>query len=244
MATFADKDLHSFASGNYVVCSGTILSATMVLSAYHCFWTKKLRDELNVHVVVGEHDTTQSGEMYETLIEIKQLYPHPDPLNKNPFDCMEKDCKITAGMHPPLKFDMILLEMKFKIDFTDGIQPMCIATAMPDIKKTKFSISGWGITRRTPNCCLKEPPDCTQFPIDICYQNLKAKSHILKTATVMVIDHEKCKAEGRIWGYSVAREVICAANQKTGESTCKADSGGKCIKLSSDVFHMFCNIHI
>ena len=101
--------------------------------------------------------------------------------------------------------------------------------------------------------CLLRPKCTSTTEQRICNKNTQdnrgGMSKTPKTIVVKGLDKTQCELAGSSFeslgkhGIKIYKEDLCFVGVDAVDSSmgCLGDSGGKCIKSKSDVFHMFCS---
>jgi len=131
--------LRQSVSGDEHFCGGTILDATTVLSAAHCFHDG---EAMAIVVVAGSHKRADNTGVQTSTIS-KLIFDTNAKYNKQTMDN-----------------DIVILKLKTALKFNANVQPAClpVTTFAPENSKSMAVVSGWGTLKSGGN-----PPDILQY---------------------------------------------------------------------------------
>ena len=111
-----------------VICSGSILTKKVILSAAHCFISDRFQP---THVRVGANNLESVFEEQREILDVK-THPDYDSVNKAYY------------------FDVALITVDIELKFTSRISPIClpITPFLHPGKGIGISVQGWGKTER------------------------------------------------------------------------------------------------
>lgn len=160
------------------ICAGFLISDQFVLTAAHC------RDGGEaLTVMAGAHDLVSKKEKHIT-VSVQSYHKHPDYNPKS---------------STPNKGDLMILELRNKVQLNDNIKTIPIPTTPEEIKEnTACSVAGWGFVTNSGPASLT-----------------------LREANVKVKNNTDCAAR-RAKVY-VASQMMCVYGKG---GTCQGDSGG------------------
>ncbi|XP_077198540.1 enteropeptidase isoform X2 [Paroedura picta] len=165
------------------ICGASLVSNEWLVSAAHCVYGRNL--ELSPwKAVLGLHSSLNLSYPQTVIQEIDQIIINPH-YNKRTKDS-----------------DIALMHLKFHINYTDYIQPICFPEKDKQfLPGTNCSIAGWGRTT-----------------------NQGSVASILQEAEVPLITREKCQQQ--MPEYNITENMMCAGYDKGGIDSCQGDSGG------------------
>ncbi|CAG9812281.1 unnamed protein product [Chironomus riparius] len=177
-------------------CGGTLISNKTVVTAAHCLKGKFGSHEFeasDIIVALGVHDLKKSFESGRTNIAVKYVYAHPD-WNSN----------IAS-----FEADIAVLELEHEIQFTNFIQPICLAHSGLNSVATGF-VAGFGKSEAGH------------------------VENIARTVTVPIHDSKVC-AESKDHESILGARSICGGSAD-GIGVCEGDSGSGLI-IQKDGIH-------
>ncbi|XP_007952994.1 serine protease 38-like [Orycteropus afer afer] len=187
--------------GGLHICGGSILNEYWILSAAHCF--------ADCAFVPLSHRrlNTKGFDVFVGLIKQNAASSHTQWFEVN-----------KVIIHPaytvshPNGGDIAVVQLKSRIEFSDSVLPVCLATPDMNLRNLSCWATGWGVTK----------PD-------------GQAATMLQEAQFPLISMTLCRL---LYGspYAIHPDMLCAGNIYDAKTVCRGDSGGPLVCESNHVW--------
>ncbi|XP_059061615.1 serine protease snake-like [Achroia grisella] len=172
-------------------CGSTLISHKFVLTAGHCIKASPRDSRIaDLTPKMIRFGSTNLNSSYNIDRNIARIIPHPE-------------------YKPPRQyFDIALMEVDFKVDFSKVSQPACLWPKDDDSFGNQATVTGWGLYEKG---------------------NLDTSLE-LQAGDINIIDSSNCNqllrtSSNRLW-VGIMDNQLCAGKLEGGIDACQGDSGG------------------
>ncbi|XP_018786127.1 PREDICTED: trypsin 3A1 [Bactrocera latifrons] len=175
-------------------CGGAIYSATLIVSAAHCFELWDMPELFAVRAGSSEHER---GGVY---LPVRRIFIHPQ-------------FQLANGIND----DIAVLALTYSLPFSANIQPIALASSadMAVAHQTVFFVSGWGTVTedsrlRSPHLRFATVQRFEQHSCTAVYSNIVRITEGMLCAGALSGGRDSCKGDsgGPLVGYSRGRYML------------------------------------
>ncbi|XP_044728724.1 trypsin-1-like [Chrysoperla carnea] len=177
-------------------CGGSIINKHWIVTAAHCICsgTGDFMVPKQLKVTIAQYDLREKNSGISYQMDVKNIVVHPE------YTCNR------------VKNDIAMIQIKTSINWSNNVQPACLANSVYDSSYSKYegsdaTVIGWGWLNENTTV---------------------GRADILQRVNVKVFENLKCNN----WYQSNGKKTIirdsqmCAGVEHGGKDSCWADSGG------------------